>query len=128
MLILPLGHRAGKGALSLKRCWRYYRLTSREKRSTGALSRLQRTGDTQNFDLAPQASRLVAAPESNAHERFNEAKIKAITGGNEIYCAHKHPPTSTIAHNSRYGSSSNQPVNADPDDGGSLGPARIEFA
>jgi hypothetical protein len=33
---------------------------------------------------------FVAASESNTYERFNEAKIKALTGGgNEVYCAFK---------------------------------------
>ncbi|MEZ4707593.1 MAG: phage/plasmid primase, P4 family [Caldilineaceae bacterium] len=48
----------------------------------------KRSGDSQNFDLAPlKAARLVSASESNAYERFNEAKIKALTGGNNVYCA-----------------------------------------
>jgi hypothetical protein len=35
----------------------------------------QRTGDSQNFDLAPlKPCRMVMASESNAYERFNEAK------------------------------------------------------
>jgi len=51
----------------------------------------QRTGDSQNFDLAPlKPCRLVAASESNTYERFNEAKVKSLTGGNEVYCAFKH--------------------------------------
>lgn len=77
----------------------------------------QRTGDSQNFDLAPlKPCRLVAASESNTYERFNEAKVKAITGGNEIYCAHKHKPHFNYRPQFKLWLSSNQPVNADPDD------------
>lgn len=89
----------------------------------------QRTGDTQNFDLAPlKPCRLVAASESNAYERFNEAKIKAITGGNEIYCAHKHRAHFNYRPQFKVWLSSNQPVNADPDDEAVWGRLRlIEF-
>ena len=77
----------------------------------------QRTGDVQNFDLAPlKPCRLVAAAESNTYERFNEAKVKAITGGNEVYCAHKHRPHFNYRPQFKVWLSSNQPVNADPDD------------
>ena len=77
----------------------------------------QRTGDTQNFDLAPlKPCRLVAASESNSYERFNEAKVKGITGGNEIYCAFKHKEHFNYRPQFKVWLSSNQPVNADPDD------------
>ena len=89
----------------------------------------QRTGDTQNFDLAPlKPCRLVAASESNAYERLNEAKVKAITGGNEIYCAHKHRAHFNYRPQFKVWLSSNQPVNADPDDEAVWGRLRlIEF-
>jgi putative DNA primase/helicase len=76
-----------------------------------------RTGDSQNFDLAPLKScRIVMASESNAYERFNAAKIKALTGGNDIYCAHKHKEHFNYRPLFKIWLSSNQPVNADPDD------------
>lgn len=86
----------------------------------------QRTGDTQNFDLAPlKPCRLVAASESNAYERFNEAKVKAITGGNEIYCAFKHREHFNYRPQFKVWLSSNQPVNADPDDDAVWGRVRL---
>lgn len=90
----------------------------------------QRTGDSQNFDLAPlKPCRLVAASESNAYERFNEAKVKALTGGNEIYCAFKHRDHFNYRPQFKIWLSSNQPVNADPDDDAVWGRLRvIEFA
>jgi len=89
----------------------------------------QRTGDSQNFDLAPlKPCRLVAASESNAYERFNEAKVKALTGGNEIYCAFKHRNHFNYRPQFKIWLSSNQPVNADPDDDAVWGRIRlIEF-
>lgn len=90
----------------------------------------QRTGDSQSFDLAPlKPCRLVAASESNAYERFNEAKVKALTGGNEIYCAFKHRDHFNYRPQFKIWLSSNQPVNADPDDDAVWGRLRvIEFA
>jgi putative DNA primase/helicase len=89
----------------------------------------QRTGDSQNFDLAPlKPCRYVAASESNTYERFNEAKVKALTGGNEIYCAHKHKAHFNYRPQFKIWLSSNQPVNADPDDEAVWGRLRvIEF-
>ncbi len=89
----------------------------------------QRTGDSQNFDLAPlKPCRFVAASESNAYERFNEAKVKALTGGNEVYCAFKHHTHFNYKPQFKIWLSSNQPVNADPDDDAVWGRLRvIEF-
>lgn len=89
----------------------------------------QRTGDSQNFDLAPlKPCRLVAASESNSYERFNEAKLKALTGGNEVYCAFKHHTHFSYRPQFKIWLSSNEPVNADPDDEAVWGRLRvIEF-
>lgn len=89
----------------------------------------QRTGDSQNFDLAPlKPCRFLAASESNTYERFNEAKVKALTGGNEIYCAYKHRTHFSYRPQFKIWLSSNQPVNADPDDDAVWGRIRvIEF-
>jgi putative DNA primase/helicase len=77
----------------------------------------KRSGDSQNFDLAPlRACRFVAADESNAYERFNEAKVKTITGGGEIYCAFKHKTHFSYRPQFKLWLSSNHPINADPDD------------
>lgn len=90
----------------------------------------QRTGDSQNFDLAPlKPCRMVAASESNSYERFNEAKVKALTGGNEVYCAFKHRTHFSYRPTFKIWLSSNQPVNADPDDDAVWGRLRVvEFA
>ena len=85
-----------------------------------------RSGDSQNFDLAPlKPCRMVFASESNAYERFNEAKVKALTGGNEIYCAFKHHTHFSYRPEFKIWLSSNQPVNADPDDDAVWGRVRV---
>lgn len=88
-----------------------------------------RSGDSQNFDLAPlKPCRVVFASESNAYEKFNEAKVKALTGGNEVYCAFKHHTHFSYRPEFKIWLSSNQPVNADPDDDAVWGRVRvIEF-
>lgn len=86
----------------------------------------QRTGDSQNFDLAPlKPCRYIAASESNTYERFNEAKLKALTGGNEIYCAFKHRTHFGYRPQFKIWLSSNQPVSADPDDDAVWGRLRL---
>ena len=85
-----------------------------------------RSGDSQNFDLAPlKPCRIVMASESNAYERFNEAKVKALTGGNEVYCAFKHHTHFSYRPEFKIWLSSNQPVNADPDDDAVWGRLRV---
>jgi putative DNA primase/helicase len=73
--------------------------------------------DTQNFRLAPlRGTRFVTASESNPYERFNEAKLKSLTGGDSIQCAFKHHDSFTYRPRFKIWLSSNQPVNVDPDD------------
>ena len=88
-----------------------------------------RGGDDQNFDLAPlKPCRLIVASESNQYERFNEAKIKQITGGDEIRCAFKRQTHFEYKPQFTIWLSSNHPVNADPDDDAVWGRIRvIEF-
>lgn len=85
--------------------------------------------DTQNFGLAPlHSARFVEASESNQYERFNEAKVKQITGGNNIQCAFKRQTPFSYRPKYKIWLSSNQPVNADPDDDAVWGRVRvIEF-
>ena len=85
--------------------------------------------DTQNFNLAPlHNSRLVAASESNQYERFNEAKVKQVTGGDKIQCSFKHKTPFSYRPKYKLWLASNQPVNADPDDDAVWGRVRlIEF-
>lgn len=50
-----------------------------------------RSGDTQNFDMAPlKSKRFIVAGEQNRKDGLNEAVIKMITGGDQVYCAFKH--------------------------------------
>lgn len=85
--------------------------------------------DAQNFNLAPlHNARLIAASESNAYERFNEAKVKMVTGGDKIQCSFKHKTPFSYKPKYKIWLSSNQPVNADPDDDAVWGRIRvIEF-
>jgi putative DNA primase/helicase len=86
----------------------------------------KREGDTQNFDLAPmKPARLVFASESNKYQTLNPAKIKALTGGNEISCAFKHRDTFTYKPQYSVWLSSNHEVNADADDDALWGRLRV---
>ena len=86
----------------------------------------ERNGDTQNFDLAPmQPCRVVAASESNSYERFNEAKLKNVTGGDTISCAFKFGNSFSYRPQFKIWLSSNHPVNADPDDDAVWGRIRV---
>ena len=88
-----------------------------------------RGGDDQNFDLAPlKPCRFIAASESRQYERFNEAKVKQITGGDSVSCAFKHRDHFTYTPQFKIWLSSNHPINADPDDDAVWGRFRaIEF-
>jgi len=76
-----------------------------------------RGADAQNFALAPlRPCRLVAASESKSNERLNAAKVKVMTGNNEIYCANKGKDFFSYRPQYKIWLASNWPVNADPDD------------
>lgn len=82
--------------------------------------------DTQNFNLAPlHNARFIAASESNQYERFNEAKVKLVTGGDKIQCSFKHKTPFSYRPKYKIWLSSNQPVNADPDDDAVWGRLRV---
>ena len=82
--------------------------------------------DDQNFDLAPlKPARLIIASESQQHERFNEAKIKQVTGGDSISCAFKHKTHFEYKPQFKIWLLSNHPVNADPDDDAVWGRIRV---
>jgi putative DNA primase/helicase len=77
----------------------------------------RRSGDTQNFDLAPlKPCRFVAASESTEYSKLNSAVLKRLTGGNDIYCAFKHKDHFTYRPQFKVWLSSNYPVKADPSD------------
>jgi len=76
-----------------------------------------RNGDTQNFDLAPlKPCRIVVASESDRHNPLNPAKLKQLTGGNNIYCAFKYRDHFSYRPQFKIWLSSNHPVNVDVDD------------
>ena len=84
------------------------------------------TGDNQHFDLAPlKPCRFVAASESNSYERFNDAKVKHLTGGNLVRCAFKHKAHFSYRPQFKIWLSSNSEVNADPDDNAVWGRIRV---
>lgn len=88
-----------------------------------------RDHDTQNFDLAPlKPARLIFASESNKYQALNSAKIKGLTGGDEVRCAFKHRDHFEYKPQYKVWLLSNQPVNADVDDDAAWGRVRvIEF-
>jgi putative DNA primase/helicase len=77
----------------------------------------KREADAQNFDLAElKSARLVVATESNRYQSLNPAKIKQITGGNDIRAAFKHRDMFSYRPQFKVWLVSNHEVNGDPDD------------
>ncbi len=77
----------------------------------------KREADAQNFDLAElKSARLVIASESNRYQSLNPAKIKQITGGNDIRAAFKHRDMFSYRPQFKVWLVSNHEVNGDPDD------------
>jgi len=77
----------------------------------------ERTGDTQNFDLAPlRAARLVWADEGSSHSRANEEQLKRMTGGGEIWCSHKGKPHFSYLPQFTIWLTSNYPLLMAPED------------
>lgn len=90
---------------------------------------MNRDQDAQNFDLAPlKPCRFIAASESKSYERFNDAMIKRVTGGNDITCAFKGKTHFTYRPQFKIWLSSNNSINADPEDDAVWGRIRaVEF-
>lgn len=85
-----------------------------------------RVGDTQNFDLAPlKPARFVVASESDRYEKLNEAKIKTVTGGDDIRCAFKHRDHFEYRPQFKIWLLSNHPIKGDVDDDAFWGRVRI---
>jgi len=77
----------------------------------------RRDQDAQNFDLAElKPCRIVFASESNKYQTLNPARIKAMTGGNDVRCAFKHRDHFSYRPQFKIWLSSNEHVNADVDD------------
>ena len=86
----------------------------------------QRDGDSQNFDLAGlKATRFLAASESSKYQTLNPRRIKAATGGNQIRAAFKHRDLFEYFPQFHIFLSSNEIVNADPDDDALWGRVRV---
>jgi putative DNA primase/helicase len=82
--------------------------------------------DDQGFALAPlKDARLVFASESKQRQRLDEAKLKRITGGNEVHCAFKHKDFFSYRPTYTVWMTSNFDVNADPDDDAVWGRLRL---
>lgn len=77
----------------------------------------KRDHDSQNFDLAGlKATRFIVASESNKYELLNPRRIKSITGGDMIRCAHKHGNFFEYFPQFKVWLISNNPVKADSED------------
>jgi putative DNA primase/helicase len=86
----------------------------------------KREGDSQNFDLAPmKPARLVFASESNKFQSLNPAKVKSLTGGNLVNCAHKYGAFFSYKPQYAVWLSSNHEVNGDPDDDALWGRVKV---
>ncbi len=86
----------------------------------------KREGDAQNFDLAPmKAARLVFASESNKYQSLNPAKVKALTGGNLVYCAFKYGQHFSYKPQYAVWLSSNHEINADAEDDALWGRVKV---
>jgi putative DNA primase/helicase len=85
--------------------------------------------DSSNFDLAQlRPAHIVFASESTRYRSLNSAKVKALTGGNQVWCCFKHKDF--FSYRPRYSIwlTSNWPVNGDVDDDALWGRLRvIEF-
>jgi putative DNA primase/helicase len=86
----------------------------------------KRDQDASNFDLAPlKPARVVLASESNRFQSLNPAKIKSLTGGNEVNCCYKHRDFFNYKPLFKVWLSSNWEVNADADDDALWGRLRV---
>lgn len=89
----------------------------------------KREGDVSNFDLAPlKPSRMIFASESQKSQSLNPAKIKQLTGGDQVRACYKHRDFFSYRPQFKVWMMSNHPVNGDPEDDALWGRVRvIEF-
>jgi putative DNA primase/helicase len=89
----------------------------------------KRDADAQGFAFAPlQTARMVIASETEKNQRLTSARVKTITGGDEISCSYKGRDHFSYLPMYKIWLSSNYAVNADPDDDALWGRIRvIEF-
>lgn len=85
-----------------------------------------RDNDASNFDLAGlKPARFVAASESKKNQRLNAAKVKTLTGGNDIHCCYKRKDHFTYRPQFKLWLTSNFPPVTDVDDDAVWGRLRI---
>ena len=78
---------------------------------------MDRSHDSQNFDLAGlKPCRLVMASESSKYSSLNAARVKSLTGGDEVRCAFKRKDHFTYRPQFKVWLLSNYPPKADVDD------------
>ena len=86
----------------------------------------QRSEDSQNFALAPlKPCRLLVGNEPGKYERFNEAKLKQLTGEDPVRCSYKNRDQFEYDPQFKIWLSSNWPFNADTSDDAAWGRARV---
>lgn len=87
---------------------------------------MERDGDAQNFALAPfQPCRIIVANEPGKYERFNEAKMKQLTGDDSVRCSFKRKDHFEYQPKFKIWISANWPFNADPLDDAAWGRVRL---
>lgn len=107
--------RSGKGTV----CQTILKLLGKPFGSQMAFSSLtaDRAGDTQNFDFAGlKATRFLSVSESLKHEKLNAGKLKELTGGDPMRCAHKGKPHFEYVPRFKIVMQSNYAPNIDWDD------------
>lgn len=86
----------------------------------------ERSEDSQNFALAPlRQARFLVGSEPGKYERFNEAKMKSLTGRDAITCSYKFKSSFTYFPTHKIWLSANWPFNADTNDAATWGRVRI---
>lgn len=86
----------------------------------------QRNEDSQNFALAPfKPCRFLAGSEPGKYERFNEAKMKMLTGDDPVRASFKQRDHFEYVPQFKIWLSANWEFNADPNDEAVWGRARI---
>lgn len=86
----------------------------------------QRNEDSQNFALAPlKPARYLVGSEPGKYERFNEARMKMLTGQDPVTCAYKGKNQFTYFPSYKIWLTANWPFNADTNDSAAWGRVRI---
>ena len=93
---------------------------------TADFSSFTKRDDHQNFDLAAlRGARLVVAGEGMRAGELNAAKIKLLTGGDEVSCAYKHRDIFTYKPQYKLVLVSNHKLNVDVDDDAAWARVRV---